>query len=158
MKPIHINRTPKKTFSTSQALVIKGLFFCLLSTCMISPAASSDIDLKDSPLSLSLSTTASITNQQLVITQYGIYNTATVNQAANAANSTDIMQQGMFNQAHIVQDGQGNIVNLAQYGDHNLGTVIQQGDANIANITQLGEQQFTVHQLGNSMVVNITQY
>jgi len=119
-------------------------------------------DLQDSPLSLSLTTTVPMTvnnqTQQLVINQYGIHNKATVNQMANAANSIEISQYGINNMALINQTGYGNSINLLQQGDNNLAEVIQDGDANIANIIQEGEQTFIVHQIGNDMVVNITQY
>lgn len=119
-------------------------------------------ELKDSPLSLSLSTTVPITtgnqNQQLVISQYGIFNKATINQAANAGNSIIVKQAGINNLANLKQEGYGNSINLEQSGDDNLAEVIQQGDTNIANIKQQGQQTFVVHQIGNDMVVNITQY
>ena len=122
----------------------------------------SGTELKDSPLSLSLTTTASMTigneTLQLVINQYGIQNKATVNQQANAGNSIAINQSGIDNLANLVQTGYGNTINLHQQGDRNNAEVIQDGDANIANIIQQGEQTFIVHQIGNDMVVNITQY
>jgi len=122
----------------------------------------SGTELKDSPLSLSLTTTASMTvgneTQQLVINQYGIHNKATVNQLANAGNSIAINQDGIDNLANLLQTGYGNTINLLQQGDGNNAEIIQDGDANIANIIQQGEQTFIVHQIGNEMVVNITQY
>ncbi len=120
------------------------------------------VDLQDSPLSLNLTKTIPITvnnqTQQLVISQYGIFNQVTVNQMANAANSIDISQDGISNVANVMQLGYGNTVNINQLGNNNLAEVIQDGDANIANIWQEGEQTFVVHQIGNNMVVNITQY
>ena len=139
----------------------------LLITSMYSPTASSQdlasgTELKDSPLSLSLSTTVPMSvgdqSQQLVISQYGILNKATVSQAANAGNSISIHQQGINNVANLTQTGFGNTINLEQHGDDNLAEIIQDGDANVANINQQGEQTFIVHQIGNDMVVNITQY
>jgi len=122
----------------------------------------SGTELKDSPLSLSLTTTASMTVgneiQQLVINQYGIHNKATVNQQANSGNSIAINQEGTDNLANLIQAGYGNTINLHQQGESNNAEVIQDGDANIANIIQQGEQTFIVHQIGNEMVVNITQY
>jgi minor curlin subunit len=130
------------------------------------PSQSQDLlagaDLQDSPLSLSLTTSIPVTinnqTQHLVITQYGISNKATINQMANAANTVSISQEGNNNEADIMQSGYGNTVNIKQYGDNNLAGVVQDGDANIVNIWQAGEQHFTVHQIGNEMVVNITQY
>jgi len=119
-------------------------------------------ELKDSPLSLSLSTTAPMTvgnqSQQLVISQYGIFNKATINQAANSGNSIIVKQTGINNLANLKQDGFGNTINLEQTGDDNLAEIIQQGDTNVANIKQQGQQSFVVHQIGNDMVVNVTQY
>ncbi len=120
------------------------------------------VDLQDSPLSLNLTKTIPITvnnqTQQLVISQYGLFNQATVSQMANAANSIDINQDGIGNIANVIQLGYDNTVNINQFGNNNLAEVIQEGNANIANIWQEGEQTFVVHQIGNNMVVNITQY
>jgi len=122
----------------------------------------SGTDLQDSPLSLSLTTSLAVTInnsvQHLVINQYGIRNQVMVNQAADMVNDINIIQNGMHNKANVVQSGANNTVNLLQQGDGNLVDVIQEGDANIANIIQTGEQTFIVHQIGNEMLVNITQY
>ncbi|PAJ73796.1 hypothetical protein CJF42_13780 [Pseudoalteromonas sp. NBT06-2] len=122
----------------------------------------SGTDLQDSPLSLSLTTSLAVTInnsiQHLTINQYGIKNTVMVNQAADMVNDINIIQNGMHNQANVVQSGANNTVNLLQQGDGNLVDVIQEGDTNIANIKQTGEQTFIVHQIGNEMLVNITQY
>lgn len=119
-------------------------------------------EFKESPLSLSLTKTVPLQageqQQQLVISQYGIFNKATVNQAANAGNIIIVKQTGINNIASLTQEGYGNIINLEQSGDDNYADVIQQGDANVANINQQGQQTFVVHQIGNDMVVNITQY
>jgi len=119
-------------------------------------------ELKDSPLSLSLTTTAVMTidnqAQQLVINQYGMHNKATVNQATNAGNSIAINQNGIDNLANLLQTGYGNTINLVQQGNGNFAEVIQEGNTNLVNIVQEGEQTFIVHQIGNDMVVNITQY
>lgn len=119
-------------------------------------------DLKESSLSLSLtpSTLMAINAQQhqVVISQYGILNRATIKQLANASNSISINQDGFNNQVSVEQFGYGNSVNIEQLGNYNLAGVIQEGNANVANITQSGEQTFVVHQIGNDMVVNITQY
>jgi minor curlin subunit len=158
-----INNNNKKKFS------LNGYFsacIVVLSAIYSSVSYSNDLlsgtELKDSPLSLSLTTTATMTvgsqRQQLVINQYGIHNKATVNQMANAENSIAINQDGIDNLANLSQTGYGNTINLLQQGNGNFAEVIQDGNANIANINQQGEQSFTVHQIGNDMVVNVTQY
>lgn len=122
----------------------------------------SSTDLQDSPLSLSLTASANIMvgeqRQQVIVSQYGILNTTTINQSANSSNSIIVNQDGIANEVIIEQFGHGNSVNIQQQGDRNLANVIQEGDANTANIAQAGEQTFAVHQIGNEMVVNITQY
>ena len=119
-------------------------------------------DLTDSQLSLSLTTTITAPigghGKTIIINQYGISNTATINQQANSINFSEVSQDGFNNLAQLEQIGNGNIVNVDQYGDNNLANVIQEGDTNIANVKQEGEQSFIVHQIGNNMVVNITQY
>ncbi len=119
-------------------------------------------DLQDSPLSLSLTTTIPMTinnqSQQIVISQYGISNQATVNQMANNANTALVNQVGINNIVNIEQQGYDNFVSANQQGNNNYIDVKQVGDGNVANIWREGEQSFTVHQIGNEMVVNITQY
>lgn len=137
-------------------LLLINSFFCHANDLI------SGTDLQDSPLSLSLTTSLAVTInnsvQHLVINQYGIKNQVMVNQAADMVNDINIIQNGMHNKANVVQSGANNTVNLLQQGDGNLVDVIQEGDANIANIKQTGEQTFIVHQIGNEMLVNITQY
>ncbi|GAA6184610.1 MULTISPECIES: curlin subunit CsgB [Alteromonadaceae] len=118
------------------------------------------LDLIDSPLTLSLARTVNSNASQsmLVIDQYGVHNTTHIIQAANSSNLINVTQHGNGNYADITQIGVGNYVDLVQSGDENLLEVVQQGDFNLANINQLGEQSFIVHQIGNDMVVNITQY
>lgn len=122
----------------------------------------SGTELKDSPLSLSLTTTATMLvdgeTQQLVINQYGIQNKATVNQMANMGNNIVVDQYGIDNMANLTQSGYGNTINLRQQGNNNIAEVVQEGNTNIANVLQEGEQTFVVHQIGNDMVVNITQF
>jgi minor curlin subunit len=116
-------------------------------------------DLQDSELSLSLSTTvdfAGALGGSITIDQFGLYNTTNVIQSGS--NIIDINQQGNNNKAEVIQLGKGNSVALLQQGENNLFTIIQDGNDNTANVNQLGEQSFTVTQLGNEMVVNITQY
>jgi len=144
---------------------IMAMFMPVLLTLSVNSYAqdiATNTDFKDSPLSLSLTTSVLMTvnnqSQQLVINQYGIFNKVTVSQMADAANSIDISQNGSNNMADISQSGYENTVNVNQQGNNNLAQVEQVGDANIANIWQEGEQTFIVHQIGNEMVVNITQY
>lgn len=122
----------------------------------------SGAELKDSSLSLSLTTTATITvgdqTQKLVINQYGIQNQATVNQTADMGNSIIINQYGIDNFANLTQLGYGNTINLHQQGNNNFSEIVQDGNTNTANVLQEGEQTFIVHQIGNDMVVNITQF
>lgn len=119
-------------------------------------------DLKESSLSLSLTPSALMTineqQHQVVVSQYGILNRATIKQLANASNSITITQDGFNNLVSVEQSGYGNSVNIEQLGNYNQAGVIQEGNANVANITQSGEQTFVVHQIGNDMVVNISQY
>lgn len=158
------NLNTAKLSSLIKSLAITCITVSTLTSTQIIKANDllSGTELKDSPLSLSLSTTVPMTvdnqSQQLVVSQYGIFNKATINQAANADNSIIVKQTGINNLANLKQDGFGNTINLEQSGDDNLAEVIQQGDANIANIKQQGQQTFVVHQIGNDMVVNITQY
>ena len=69
-----------------------------------------------------------------------------------------IDQFGIDNMANLTQSGYGNTINLQQQGNNNFAEVIQEGNTNVANVLQEGEQTFTVHQIGNDMVVNITQF
>jgi minor curlin subunit len=143
--------------------ILFGFAACLsmTATCF-SQDLSNNTDLQESRLSLSLTPTAIMTvneqQQQVMISQYGILNNATIKQLANTSNNIIISQDGIGNQAFIEQYGNGNSVNIQQSGYNNHAGVIQEGDANIANINQAGEQTFIVHQIGNDMVVNITQY
>lgn len=147
----------------------KPIAFAVITSLIISHAALaspqdlvSSTDLQDSPLSLSLTPSATVMvgeqHRQITVSQYGILNTATIKQLADTSNSIIISQNGIGNEAFIEQFGSGNSVHIEQWGDQNLAGVIQEGDANTANITQAGEQTFIVHQIGNEMVVNITQY
>ncbi|RZQ54402.1 curlin subunit CsgB [Pseudoalteromonas phenolica] len=122
----------------------------------------SGTDLQNSPLSLSLATSLVVTMnntvQHLAINQYGINNQVIVNQTADMVNGVKITQNGTHNLANVTQSGANNTVNLLQQGYGNLVDVFQEGDANTVNVTQTGEQTFVVHQIGNKMLVNITQY
>jgi minor curlin subunit len=118
-------------------------------------------DLKDSELSLSLSTTVNFNGAlggSITIGQFGLYNTTNIIQAGSDTNVIEVTQQGNNNQADITQLGTDNRVVLLQEGENNLFNILQDGNGNIANVNQLGEQTFTVTQIGNEMVVNVTQY
>jgi len=160
-----IKENNKDTKGNTLKCMLSPLFMAVLATFSLSCQAqdlAAGTELKDSSLSLSLTTKRQVTvdNQvsQLVISQYGIYNQATVNQMANSENTIIIFQNGINNLAHLSQTGYGNEINLEQLGNNNFAEVIQDGNANTANIKQAGEQTFTVHQIGNDMVVDITQY
>ena len=160
-----INYYNKKTLNNGVFKPFSRLMCVIFASCVLN-AQSQDLlsgnDLKDSPLSLSLSTgvTMPVDNhvQHIRISQYGISNEATINQLAHAGNGVVLSQFGNDNLANIIQSGLGNTVNLEQLGDSNQAKVIQEGNANVANIRQEGEQRFFVHQIGNDMEVNITQY
>lgn len=151
-----------KTIKLKNQLLFGFAAYLSLSTTCFSQDLSNSTDLQESRLSLSLTPTATMTineqQHQVIISQYGILNKATIKQLANTSNNIIISQDGIGNQALIEQLGNGNSVNIQQSGYNNHAGVIQEGDANIANINQAGEQTFIVHQIGNDMVVNITQY
>jgi minor curlin subunit len=118
-------------------------------------------DLQDSELSLSLSTTVNFGGAlggSITIGQYGLYNTTNIIQAGSDSNTIEVIQQGNNNIAEVTQLGIDNKVFLLQQGKSNLFTIIQEGNGNTANVNQLGEQTFIVTQIGNEMVVNVTQY
>ncbi|TMO88577.1 curlin subunit CsgB [Pseudoalteromonas spongiae] len=119
-------------------------------------------DLQESPLSLSLNTSlqyrVGAQQHQVVITQYGILNKATVNQINETSNQAHVTQYGTNNEAALFQYGANNVVNLLQQGNNNQAHILQQGDGNTANISQAGEQTFTVQQIGNGIEVNVTFY
>lgn len=158
------NHTLKKKLSLNKCKVAKLCSYLLFAPVAFSYSQdfATNTDLQESSLSLSLTPTATMTindqQRQIVVNQYGILNRATIKQLANASNSISINQDGMNNQVMVEQSGFGNAVNIEQTGNFNLAGVIQEGNANTANIIQAGEQTFIVHQIGNDMVVNITQY
>jgi len=139
--------------------------FLVLSLSALQAGMAQDLggntDLQDSNLSLSLSTTVEFNSAlggSITIGQYGLYNTTNIIQAGSNSNTISIIQQGNNNNADITQLGTNNSVNLVQEGENNLFEILQDGYGNVANVNQLGEQNFTVHQIGNEMLVNITQY
>lgn len=139
------------------------MFFCYILSPQLGHAQDlgNNTDLQDSNLSLSLSTTINFSSAlggSITIGQYGLYNTTNIIQAGSNANTISVIQQGNNNTADITQLGVDNTVNVLQEGENNLFKIIQDGDGNVANVNQLGEQNFIVHQIGNEMTVNITQF
>lgn len=134
----------------------------VLSANVMANAFSSSLsqDLQESPLSISLNSSqqyrVGAQQHQVVVTQYGILNKATVNQINETVNEANILQYGEGNYAQIQQYGMDNLINLSQQGNNNYAEILQHGDGNIANITQLGEQTFKVTQVGNDLEVNVT--
>ena len=134
----------------------------VLSANVMANAFSSSLsqDLQESPLSISLNSSqqyrVGAQQHQVVVTQYGILNKATVNQINEASNQAHVVQFGSNNYAELFQFGSQNVVNLSQQGNNNYAEILQQGDANIANISQAGEQTFKVQQIGNGLEVNVT--
>lgn len=157
------NNKPCTKYTTRRQGLIGALVVCLTSFshfCSSQDLVSGN-ELKDSSLSLSLMKHVVPANNQashMVISQYGILNNIEVSQMANLNNTITVLQNGMNNSANLSQQGYGNVINLEQFGNDNFAEVIQDGNANTANIIQTGEQNFTVHQIGSDMVVNITQY
>ncbi|MCV2885051.1 hypothetical protein OE749_10150 [Aestuariibacter sp. AA17] len=109
-------------------------------------------------MTISLSQQVNIDANAIIINQYGIYNTTHINQAANSSNLASITQFGESNSVDILQLGIGNSVVLVQSGNESTAEVFQHGDNNVATINQSNGQHFAVQQIGNEMVVNITQY
>ncbi|MGQ8365735.1 curlin subunit CsgB [Glaciecola sp. 1036] len=147
---------------------IKGMFAFVVLCCLHNNnlyAQTSDLkstdDLVESPLSLSLSPQVIVygESQSIInIGQFGLNNTTNIIQTGNASNLSNVIQAGSNNTADITQLGAGNIVNLLQENNNNSFEIIQDGFDNVANVNQLGEQSFIVQQIGNEMVINITQY
>ena len=158
------NNTNKQKQSVNKYTVAKMCSYLLLLPLASSYSQdfASSTDLQESSLSLSLTHSAMMTineqQHQIVVNQYGILNRATIKQLANASNNISVNQDGISNQVMVEQSGFGNSVNIEQWGNYNRAGVIQEGNANTANITQAGEQTFIVHQIGNNMVVNISQF
>ena len=150
----------KRTFSFTSLCLI-GLTSLLISKNGLTQDIGQNSDLQDSELSLSLSKTVNLGRAlggSITIDQYGLYNTTNIIQAGSDSNTIDVIQLGKNNLAEITQLGIDNKVFLLQEGEDNFFTILQDGNGNTANVNQLGEQTFTVTQLGNEMVVNITQY
>lgn len=158
------NNTIKHILSLNKCKVARLCSFLLFVTSVFSYSQDlgKNTDLQESSLSLSLTPTTLMTindqQHQVVVNQYGILNRATIKQLANASNNISISQDGISNHVMVEQSGFGNTVNIEQWGNYNNAGVVQEGNANTANIIQAGEQTFVVHQIGNDMLVNITQY
>lgn len=126
-----------------------------------SPDLSTSTDMVESSLSMSLNARAIAVENETVfisISQFGLNNITNIIQSGNASNLSQVVQVGSNNGANIMQYGEGNVVNLVQQNDNNYFEIVQDGFDNVANVNQLGEQAFSVYQIGNEMVVNITQY
>lgn len=122
---------------------------------------STSSDMVESSLSISLNAQAITIDDETVfiaVSQFGLNNITNIIQSGNGANLSNVVQNGSNNEAIITQLGEGNVVNLLQQNNSNYFEIIQDGFDNVANVNQLGEQSFTVYQIGNEMVVNITQY
>tara|TARA_B100002049_G_scaffold232342_1_gene211281 strand:- start:312 stop:815 length:504 start_codon:yes stop_codon:yes gene_type:complete len=122
---------------------------------------STNADMVESSLSMSLNTQAITVDNETVlisVSQFGLNNITNIIQSGNASNLSNVVQTGNNNEAIITQLGEGNVVNLLQQNDNNYFEIVQDGFDNVANVNQLGEQAFTVYQIGNEMVINITQY
>ena len=137
----------------------------LLTVILPAYAQQSDLstssDMVESSLSMSLNAQAITIDDETVfiaISQFGLNNITNIIQSGNGANLTNVVQNGSNNEAIITQLGEGNVVNLLQQNSNNYFEIIQDGFDNVANVNQLGEQSFTVYQIGNEMVINITQY
>ena len=122
---------------------------------------STNADMVESSLSMSLNTQAITVDNETVlisVSQFGLNNITNIIQSGNASNFSNVVQAGNNNESIITQLGEGNVVNLLQQNDNNYFEIVQDGFDNVANVNQLGEQAFTVYQIGNEMVINITQY
>jgi minor curlin subunit len=155
--------TPKLGITKhSFGLVYLALLICVfMSPIGMTQDFGENSDLQDSELSLSLSTTINFGGAlggSITIGQYGLFNTTNIIQAGSDSNTIEVIQQGNNNRAEVTQLGIDNKVFLLQQGENNLFSIIQDGNGNTANVNQLGEQRFIVTQIGNEMVVNITQY
>lgn len=119
-------------------------------------------DLQDSILSSSINKQLAVDingeNRIISINQYGIHNQAIVNQKGTGLNSIKLVQRGINNSASLLQDGVNNQINLEQQGLGNQAEIVQEGSDNIVNLLQAGERQFVVHQIGDGLVVSVTQY
>mgnify|MGYP001438723586 CR=1 FL=1 len=115
----------------------------------------------ESPLSLSLSRSVTLAgtdrNRQISVSQSGIHNNVNITQQANADNVIALNQDGFNNDANLSQSGRDNLILLEQFGSNNQADILQDGNANVVNVKQFGNKTFSVHQIGDEMVVNITQ-
>lgn len=150
-----------KPLNISTNLIILSLVVNLILVSPIKAQDFSSLDLVESSLSLSIAAnmfSTSDQSSQLRIWQHGIQNVVNASQQSNARNSISLIQVGSENIANIIQEGTENAIFLQQLGSHNVTDIIQQGNGNTANIILGNEQSLIVHQIGNSMMVDITQY
>jgi len=160
----------KRQLAKSVATFKCAIFFAftgcsLLTVNLPTHAQQSDLstssDMVESSLSMSLNAQAITIDDETVfisVSQFGLNNITNIIQSGNGANLSNVVQNGSNNEAIITQLGEGNVVNLLQQNNNNYFEIIQDGFDNVANVNQLGEQSFTVYQIGNEMVINITQY
>ena len=160
----------KRQFATNvkakKAASFTARAVCSLLTVILSAHAqqsdlSTSSDMVESSLSMSLNAQAITIDDETVfiaVSQFGLNNITNIIQSGNGANLSNVVQNGSNNEAIITQLGEGNVVNLLQQNNNNFFEIIQDGYDNVANVNQLGEQSFTVYQIGNEMVINITQY
>lgn len=149
-----------------RAVALAAITGCsLLTVNLPAYAQQSDLstssDMVESSLSMSLNAQAITIDDETVfisVSQFGLNNITNIIQSGNGANLSNVVQNGSNNEAIITQLGEGNVVNLLQQNNNNYFEIIQDGFDNVANVNQLGEQSFTVYQIGNEMVINITQY
>ena len=147
-----------------RAVALAAITGCsLLAVNLPAYAQQSDLstssDMVESSLSMSLNAQAITIDDETVfiaVSQFGLNNITNI--IHNGANLSNVVQNGSNNEALITQLGEGNVVNLLQQNNNNYFEIIQDGFDNVANVNQLGEQSFTVYQIGNEMVINITQY
>ena len=169
----------REKMSKRRVSVVKavGCAACLMLLTSLAPSLkaedlASGNDMVDSPLSYSIADMAAARGtgsmSRLVITQYGIFNKASVIQSGagnqirlnqtGAYNQSAVAQYGANNNVDLIQMGSNNMVNINQLGVDNQIDIAQDGMQNTINITQNGSQSFSLQQIGDGAVVNITQY
>ena len=140
-----------------RAVALAAITGCSLLTVNL-PAYAQQSDLSTSSDMVESSLSMSLNAQAITIDDETLNNITNIIQSGNGANLSNVVQNGSNNEALITQLGEGNVVNLLQQNNNNYFEIIQDGFDNVANVNQLGEQSFTVYQIGNEMVINITQY
>ena len=149
---------------TSQAKVLRAVVCSLASLC--ASVSANDLvagfEMADSSLSQTISQSsllqASIQESiGITLLQNGTNNHANITQQSASSNHVLVSQNGANNLVDIVQFGSENTVNVSQHGDFSSLTVLQEGNGNLVNAEQFGSKTFLVQQIGDNMVVNITQ-